>query len=204
VPRAPGGPRPVLITAGGAGDTPEWQCEAWRAIVRDRGFVLCLRGLPLNPRSPSETGYYYRNHFALEDELVAAIDALRAQFGPAADAGPDLYAGYSQGATMGSLVMIRNPSRLPRAVLVEGGSREWSERVARQFRQAGGQRVLFVCGQTHCFKWAEAARAHLEKAGVQARAVHVEGAGHTYDGAVAVKVRENFEWIVAGDARWGR
>src|SRR3954468_21051269 len=23
-------PRPVLLAAGGAGDTPEWQCRAWR------------------------------------------------------------------------------------------------------------------------------------------------------------------------------
>jgi predicted esterase len=165
--------------------------------------VLCLRGLPLDPRAPpSQTGYYYRNHFALESELMAAIDALRVRFGPMVDGGPALYAGYSQGASMGSLVMIRNPSRLPRGVLIEGGSRDWSLGVAQRFRQSGGERVLLVCGQAHCYRWAEAARAHLEKAGLQARAVHVEGAGHTYDGRVAAALRENFEWIVEGDARW--
>lgn len=49
--------RPVLVAAHGAGDRPEWQCALWRGIVKDRAFVLCPRGFPINPYvPPEETG----------------------------------------------------------------------------------------------------------------------------------------------------
>src|SRR5262245_9947598 len=56
------GKRPVVIAAHGNYDRPEWQCEVWRGIVRNRGFVLCPRGVP-RPDSPSRTDirFTYRN-----------------------------------------------------------------------------------------------------------------------------------------------
>ena len=203
VPLGPSRRRPVLVAAGGAGDTPEWQCEAWREIVDDRAFVLCPRGLALNPRSvPADRRYYYRNHFALEREVLAGLDALRARFGDLVDGGPVVYAGFSQGATMGMLVVLRNPSRLRRAILIEGGSQKWDLGSAQRFRRSGGERVLLVCGQAGCFEGARVSSEHLGAARVEARAVWAQGEGHTYGGGVAVKVRENFDWLVQGDSRW--
>ena len=42
------------------------------------------------------------------------------------------------------------PARFPRLVLVEGGHDAWTRDAAKRFRAAGGDRVLFACGQPSC------------------------------------------------------
>jgi pimeloyl-ACP methyl ester carboxylesterase len=194
--------RPILVAAGGAGDTPEWQCQVWRDMIQNAGFVLCPRGLPLNPgASGKDLRYYYRNHYALEREVAVGLDALRAKFPDYVDDGPVLYVGFSQGATMGMHLLLQNPKRFPRAVLIEGGMREWLPAATRRYRK-GGERVLLVCGQPRCVTASRLSADLLERAGVKARAAYGEGEGHGYAGVVAREVRRNFAWLVEGDARW--
>jgi predicted esterase len=182
---------------------PEWQCQTWRELVQNSGFVLCPRGLPLNPGAPpKDLRYYYRNHFALEREVFAALEALRAKYADYVDDGPVVYFGFSQGATMGMHVLVRNPKRFPRAVLIEGGVREWLPSATRGYRKGGGQRVLLVCGQPHCVPASRLSADLLERAGIKAHAVYGEGEGHGYAGPVAREVKKSFAWLVEGDARW--
>src|SRR5205823_5127523 len=44
-------PMPLLLATHGNYDRPEWQCETWRQIIGDAGFVLCPRGVR-RPDSP--------------------------------------------------------------------------------------------------------------------------------------------------------
>src|SRR5688500_7019775 len=44
--------RPVIVATHGAGDRAEYHCELWRAIVGDRGFVVCPRGRRTDNRVP--------------------------------------------------------------------------------------------------------------------------------------------------------
>ncbi len=58
-----------------------------------------------------------------------------------------LYAGFSQGATMGALMLVDHAQEVKRLVLVEGGFADWNVARARAFRERGGERVLFVSRQ---------------------------------------------------------
>jgi pimeloyl-ACP methyl ester carboxylesterase len=197
------GPRPVLIAAHGAGDTPRWQCRIWRDIIAARGFVLCPRGTPLAWGAPGEDeGFFYRDHHALEREVLAALAALRAAYPGIADTEAVVYAGYSQGATMGALMAFQHPELFPRLVLVEGGEREWDVPTATRFRQRGGARVLLVCGRHTCAGPASRSLAWIRKGGLHGRLEVVRGGGHTYGGLVAERLRDVFAWAVEGDGRW--
>ncbi|AKT37534.1 alpha/beta hydrolase [Chondromyces crocatus] len=199
-------PRPVLVVAHGAGDRPEWQCGVWREIVQDHGFVLCVRGFPTNRYVPeAHTGYFYTDHHALGREITLALDALRARFPQHVDATAPAYAGFSQGAIMGAMLLPGHPARFARAALVEGGDglfQEWNIPAAQRFRAHGGERVLFACGRSRCAELARTSAFYLRRGGVEARVLHARGAGHSYGGSMATAVGEAFGWVVEGDARW--
>jgi predicted esterase len=185
----------VLVAAHGAGDSPEWQCEHWGAVARGRYYVLCPRGLSLGGG-----GYYYANHIELGKELVAALAAVRRAHGDIARPEGGIYTGYSQGATMGALMIIDHGKEFPHLVLVEGGTGEWSLGRAKRFAATGGKSVALVCGGTGCMRRAEAAAKVLERAGLRARAEHAEGGGHTYVGKVGDRATELFEnWLLADE-----
>ena len=196
-------PRPVLVAAHGNFDTPEWQCEIWRGVVGDRAFVLCPRG-SVRSDSPSrrDLRYEYPSNRRLEEEIDAAVVALRSVFGGYVDDGVMVYAGFSLGAIMGVSVLSRRADRFPWAVLIEGGHREWSVSSRRAFAAAGGSRVLFACGQWDCAVRAEESSRLLAGVGVDTRVVYAKGGGHTYGGSVAEQIGMAFDWLVRGDGRW--
>jgi pimeloyl-ACP methyl ester carboxylesterase len=186
--------KPLLVAAHGAGDAPDWQCGHWASITAGRFVVLCPRGLPLGRDSG---GYYFPDHFALEREVLAAVDALKRALGPRLLDEGGVYTGYSQGATMGALMVVNHGRRFPHLMLIEGGSGDWSSSRARRFRDTGGKSVAIVCGTGPCARRAKASAAVLQKVGLRARAAHADGAGHTYDGAVGEQSRALLDgWLL--------
>src|SRR5262249_39554528 len=201
LPRDDSGPRPLAMATHGAGGSPEDACRMLTAALDESAFVLCPRGKPLNALLPAdESGFYYPDHRALGREIAASLDALRARYGPRIDISRALYVGYSQGATMGSFVLSKTP--FTRAALVEGGYSGWNVAAARAFRAAGGERVLFGCGGRHCSVPARASAESLRRAGVEARVVGSDTAGHTFGGAVGAAVLDSLPWLLGGDARF--
>jgi hypothetical protein len=87
-------------------------------------------------------------------------------------------------------------------VLVEGGSGEWNVPLSERFRGAGGQRVLFVCGQKRCRDEAERSAAFIGKSGLEVHTRYAAGAGHTYLGEVGRAVEQELAWVLDGDPRW--
>jgi predicted esterase len=168
--------------------------------------VLCPRGQRTNRRTPPEhAAYYYPDHLALEREVLAAVAALAQRYPEELDASAAVWAGFSQGAIHGALVIARHPGLFPRAALIEGGNgffNEWSPFAARRYSRAGGERVLFGCGSPWCVRTAVRCAGYLERAGVETRVAHAEGAGHSYGPAMETKLRENMNWLVAADPRW--
>lgn len=207
LPRAPG-QQPLLVAAHGAWDRAEPHCRLWRRIVGARGFVLCPRGERTSAHVPrSVAAYYYRDHFALGREAVAAVKQLTARFPEQLEPERAVWAGFSQGAIQGALVVVLHPQLFSRAVLVEGGNgffNEWSPFAARRYARGGGERVLFGCGSSYCVRAAARCADYLEGAGVGTRVVHAEGAGHSYGPSMEAKLREHFAWVVADDPRWSR
>lgn len=192
--------RPALVAVHGAGDGPQWQCAFWRELLEARAFVLCPTGVPFGS-SPRE-GYFFRNHYELEKEVLAAVDAFRSTLGDRLEPGPLVYAGYSQGATMGALMLTAHGDVFPRLILIEGGYSEWNVSIAKKFAQSGGERILFACGIRSCRAKAERSAEWVSKAGLASRVEYAEGAGHTYGGLVADKLHAALDWVLEGDRRW--
>ena len=194
------GKAPVLVVTHGAGGTPEAHCDLWARISRGKAILLCVRGRARSPM-PAD-GDYYPDHPALERETFAALAALRARFAERIADGPVFYAGFSQGATMGALMLVEHASEITRLVLVEGGFSEWNIPRARDFRARGGERVLFVCGRKECAEPARNAAHWFKEAGVAAQVEYVRGAGHSHDARVEARLAALYPWFIAGDARW--
>jgi pimeloyl-ACP methyl ester carboxylesterase len=194
------GRAPVLVVTHGAGGTPDAHCELWARISRGRALLLCIRGRARS-QLPAD-GDYYPDHLTLERETFAALNALRSHFAARIADGPVYYAGFSQGATMGALMLLEHASEVPRLALVEGGFAEWNVPRAKEFRARGGERVLFVCGTQQCAKAARNAAGWFNQAGVAAHLEYVRGAGHSHGGAVETQIAALYPWLVAGDPRF--
>ena len=192
------GLRPLLVATHGAGGSPEWDCEYWRRLTRDRVFVLCLRGTSLG----SYPGFYYPDHRALERELIAADAAARASE-PRISADAGLYAGFSQGSTMGSIMIGSHARAFPFLLLIES-FQPWNVALARDFAKNGGKRVLIVCGSKECAKVGRSSVVWLKKGGVDARLELAPGAGHTPLGQVSARVEASLLWLLDDEPAWQR
>jgi predicted esterase len=201
VPDPGAGPSPVLVVAHGAGGHARWHCELYAERMHAPAYILCPRGVRMVADRNLESGYYFPNHYELEREVMAGLEALWSKFADAARTSI-VYAGYSQGATMGALMIVEHADLFHRLVLVEGGTGEWNLTRAERFRRRGGQRILFACGRQHCLAAARRSAHWLERAGLAVRVVYARGAGHTPAGGVGERVAEAFDWLTEGDSRW--
>jgi|ERR1019366_9648921 predicted esterase len=196
-------PRPVLIVIHGSGDRPDWNCDAWRHITSDHGFVLCPRGdyVPLQSGPGDDRRYTHRGGAYLRRHVDAALSALATRFAGYVDIDRPVLAGFSLGASEVTGLAVSDPARFPRVADLEGGHGAWSPANVRTFASAGGQRVLFGCGSSWCSPAATSAAARLEKGGVEARIVHAN-VGHSTDRPLQEAIMVELPWFLAGDARW--
>lgn len=198
--------RPLLIVAHGAGGRPEPHCARYAELVRGRGFILCTRGRPTNKHLPPEQrGYFYDGHLELGVELRGALSALRERYGAWLDGSNSVYAGYSQGATMGILYLQQGGATdtdTARILLVEGGSAEWTIGLSAKLAKEGVDKVAIVCGQASCRRAANKSKPWIEQGGLSLSSTYAEGAGHIYDGPMAPLVEQAWSWLIAADPRW--
>jgi predicted esterase len=175
------GAAPLLVATHGAGGDPEWECERWARVAKGRWFLLCPRGTALRR---GEGSYYYADHLKLEREVMAAVGAARSTYGARIAKEHGVYLGYSQGATMGALMVVEHGTLFPHLVLIEGGSGDWTRQRAARFRETGGQSVYIGCGTPSCARGAARSATALERAGLHTKTEHAEGGGHTELGPV--------------------
>jgi hypothetical protein len=138
----------------------------------------------------------------VEREIDAAISALRSIFPKHVASGPAVYTGFSRGAFLGATLIAKNPSKYPRAIMIEGGQSAWTDASAALYAKGGGKRILFACGQPSCVTESEPASQLLGRARVTTRIVHGEGEGHGYTGPVKAQLRAALSWVVEGDPAW--
>ncbi len=198
--------RPVLVATHGAGARATVHCAMWRGIVGDRDFIVCPRGTAMWPYDPPhESGYFYDGHPALGVEIAAVLQALGKAYPKRADLHAPVFAGYSQGANMGALLLPEHDAKFAHAILWEGGVgefQEWNVRTSRLFHAHGGTRILFACGRPVCNEAARRTMGYMKRGGLDARLIYEPSAGHSYGGKLGERVREAFAWLVKGDARW--
>jgi predicted esterase len=186
----------LFVATHGAGGSPEEHCRFWQQILQNSAIILCLRGAEIRRNAP--WGFYYPNHIVLERELLASLEAIRGALGSRISDTGAVYAGFSQGASMGALMIVNHARTFQSLILMEGGFAEWSKASARKFAQNGGKRVLFACGGSGCAAKANVSASHLDDASVEARVEHATGAGHTYGGEVEKRVRNALAWVLGG------
>jgi len=192
-----------MVAAHGNYDRPEWQCDAARRLVENRGFVLCPRGVRRRDSpSSADARYEYASGSAFEKEVFAALAALQSEYAAYVDAEAVTLVGFSLGAILGAGLLRRHAAQFPRAILIEGGFENWTPTTAAAFAKQGGQRLLFACGQSWCVQKTKAPASNLTAAGIVLRMVSAPREGHTYEGGVHEKVANEIAWLFEGDARW--
>jgi len=179
---------PLLVATHGAGGDSRWECERWGRVARGRWFVACPTGTPL--RRGESGSYYYPDHPTLEREVLAVVAAVRESYGSRVSERDGVYLGFSQGATMGALMLVEHGAAFPHLVLIEGGSGDWTLKRAERFHATGGQSVFIVCGTEPCARRATTSVQTLERAGVRAVSRHAEGGGHTELGPVGSEAEQ--------------
>jgi predicted esterase len=188
--------KPLIVSAHGAGCAPEDHCAYLWGLSGGEAIVACLPGEPLYRQHP-ERGFYFKDHRALARELEAAMLAIEARFGTRLDA-DRTYVGYSQGATMGALLLPDSPLFFRQILFIEGGGEGMPRASAQRLKDKGTERVLFACGTNGCKSRAGRVASVLQAVGIDARVVFGEGAGHTYLGAVETTVLEVTGWLWPG------
>ena len=187
-----------LMAVHGAGDAASYQCEFWREVLGpEHGIVVCPVGKPIHEHQ--DRGYFFADHLELEKEVAAASARFLADYADRLASQSGVYSAYSQGATMGSLMLLEHAETFPRLLLIEGGFSQWNVARGQAFRDKGGRQIAFVCGTQHCFNHAQRAVMWLQKAGVAARLWYEPRAGHTYAGLLTPQVQRAFEWLLTGE-----
>jgi len=188
------GTKPVMVVAHGHGMVPDDICHDFHELAGERGFVVCPRGTPIEGKPDAFT------HGAeLPQEIDADLAALHARYGNRVDMGQMIYVGYSQSAYLAPNVVMHEPSRFTRAIVIEGNG-VWNE---KKIAAAGGKRMMFACGQATCDTGAKLVVPTFEKAGVPSKELYSPGAGHVWYGPVMAQIKANWAWFVDGDTRWG-
>jgi predicted esterase len=185
-------PRPLVLGVHGAGDRPEWSCGGWRLASQVSAFVACPRGSPHGDR------FAWASSRQLGQRVEAAVNRTRARFGAYVDPGPMIFAGFSQGATLAEPLLREQAARFPIAILAEGGYQTANSKAfARAYREAGGRRVVLVCGTPPCFRSARSAMKVLMGAGLETLVVGDEKAGHNLNQRMQQALQAAWPQIVA-------
>jgi pimeloyl-ACP methyl ester carboxylesterase len=204
--RLPAGDRvlPAIFVTHGAGGSAEAHLEYWAQLLGETYIIFAVQGSALNVNQP-EQGHYYKNHHELERQVLALVEHLKdrkhasipyvARLAPT----PWIYAGYSQGATMGALFSLNHAKLLSRLILIEGGTEGFTFSRVRGYLENGAEKILWVCGTQSCLHGARRASATSARVGLQTRVALAQGAGHIYWGAVADRVAEQLPWVLADD-----
>lgn len=186
-------PRRLVVGVHGAGDRPEWSCGGWRLASGAKDFVLCPRGSKMDPER-----FAWASSRAIDRSLSAALVELKARYGRYLSDGPGIYAGFSQGATLAEPLLRARAQQFPIAILAEGGyTLARSATFARAYREAGGRRIVLVCGSPACFASAARAKPTLERARLQVLVVGDPRAGHNLNERMQVALRSAWPQISA-------
>lgn len=188
-------PAPLIVSAHGAGGTPDWHCDWLSSVVGESAFVLCLRGKPMRR---DVDAYYYPEHHTLGALFEAAVGRVEHEFAQQLDPTQRVYVAYSQGATMGALMMLERESPMPFLLLIEGGYDSWTAQRCERYARAGGEKVYFACGTQTCHTKAVGAAERLQRAGVQAQVGYAPHAGHTPAGEVGRAAEAGLVWLLDG------
>lgn len=190
--------RPVVVAVHGAGDRPDWACGGWRIGVESFAFVTCPMGSAMGG-----SRYGWGSTRAIAVAVDRALEALRRRFPNHVGDGPMIYAGFSQGATLARPFLIENAQRFPLVVLAEGGYGYVGDPgFSKEFRAAGGRRLMLLCGTSSCLATANRSKPVIERAGLEVIISGDPSAGHNLNTFMQNALRRDWGRLVADFAGW--
>lgn len=190
--------RPLMVAVHGAGDRPDWACGGWRLGANEYPFVVCPQGLKFDSQR-----FAWDSPSTIARRVEAAIEAVRARFGPYIADGPTIYAGFSQGATMAGRALLERSDRFPVVALAEGGYNLLRDQAfLHQLRSAGTTRLMIVCGSPACFATAHSVQPGLDRAGIEAFAAGDALSGHNLNQRMQIALRAAMPQLTAGLPNW--
>jgi poly(3-hydroxybutyrate) depolymerase len=190
--------RPVVVAVHGAGDHPGNACAEWNGVLGGFAFIVCPHGFPAGKD---------RYSWGSADDVAAraerALELVRGRYDRHVASGKAVYAGFSQGATLGPAAVKARPQLFGAVALVELGHTPVDLRgVVNALGAAGTGNVLIGCTSGGCDAWAKRAKSALEREGIAVRTVSTGNRGHVFDDALAKALAPHIPWLVGDDPRW--
>ena len=170
-------------------------------MLNGKATILCPRG-KLRYAGDEARGYYYPDHLFLEREVKSAVAAFETRFEPRSAGEKYIYAGYSQGASMGALAFAGHGELFSQLILIEGGYKDLTRGLAERYVHSGGTGALFVCGTKACHDQAQSKLAVFKQLGLTVEVHYAPGAGHRPDGAVTRALLKALPRLLATDPRF--
>jgi hypothetical protein len=196
-PQGATGPRPIVLAVHGAEDRADWACSEWRATTGGFPWVVCPQGVPLR------SGYAWSSAKAIATQGFEARDAVRARFAAYVASGPLLYGGFSQGASLASLVVAAHPGEFDRVVMVEAGHTPLSAPgVIYGLKKGGIARAVLSCSTRGCAAFSTELVGAAKQSSFDLLTNDAGLRGHVFDGVVIKSLGETMLRLVAGDARY--
>lgn len=195
------GRRPVIVVLHGMGDRPTSICPAFATLVHGRAWILCPRGEPFEDGDDAWT--YPIDRPRVTAEVRAALAALAAAHPHDVDANEPLIAGFSLGAMFAAFLSRADAARFPRAFVIDTHY-VWTSPQLATWAHAGGRAVAFACSRNYvrdCRRLA-AHDGPPPGAPVPTRVRTFADREHGYDATLFALVHDDFETVVATDARW--
>lgn len=168
-------------------------CEALHATARKFPFVLC----PASQEPARKPGALAD----LQKELRAALAALKAKFTAHVDPGSIVLVARGITAEQSVFIAQQEPSFFRRLILIDGGAENFSAGFTSVFGARHGERVLFVCTDEPCRARASVKAALADRDGVGVRVALAATPGTEWP---TEAVRQEWDWLVAGDERYRR
>ena len=191
-------PRPLIVAVHGAGDRPEWSCGGWRMVAGEYAFVVCPQGLKMDAMR-----YGWDSAETIRRRVTRAISAARARFGEYIAAGPTLYVGFSQGATLAGPTLLDPAQDFPVIALAEGGySLIQSQAFLGQLQERGVRRVLLACGTPGCFTTMKAAQPRFDRAQIELLIGGDARSGHNLNREMQAGLAKVWPAFIAGLPNW--
>jgi predicted esterase len=186
-------PSRLVIGVHGAGDRPDWACGGWRLGSAVTAFIACPQGVAMTKMT-----FGWSTPEQLQERALATLEVVKQRHRDYLSNEPLIYAGFSQGATFAEPLLRKHAALFPIAILAEGGYRTaQSPSFAKAYRDAGGRRIVLVCGNPGCFTSARGSKRVLEAAGLQVLIVGDPKAGHNLNQQMQQALQSSWSEITA-------
>lgn len=169
--------KPVVMYLHGRGGNPIRDCRRWAPVARRFGWLVC----PSGPSAHGDGRDWNNNWVSGQQVAVAALGALRKQYGRRVQLLGNTLVGFSEGAYVALNVGVREARTFNRWLILAGNSSYWGGSGYEELKKhsRGVKRVYLITGeQDSVIEGTRQLSDWLEKAKVPTRMSAPQDLGH--------------------------